>query len=313
MNTTNFTVVAVLKSFPVLWKFTDVTQLVIGIIGFIGNSGICIVVPSIKFLRTKSNYFIASLAFADCLASVSTIIKIVVIRYPIPSNVMRSLYCKFILSDFLFWTTVTSSVLHLLVITIERYFAIVYPFRYQLHFTTPKAFVLIVISWLIAFLANTFAPIIYEFVGDSCVMVWPSLAYMQFSGVAIFLTTYFVPILLTCYAYNAMFKQINVVNATSQIPVDVEKVRARRNLLKMLSVVVAAFFICWTPNQWIFFAANCGAPIDFESWYYEGSALFAITNSCINPFIYAFRSRQFRRGFRVLLCRVSAVDVAGST
>ncbi|XP_070543746.1 galanin receptor type 1-like [Ptychodera flava] len=301
-----------LDYFSVPLKFTDVMQLLVGVLGFIGNAVICAVVPAVKMLRTTPNYFIATLAFADLLASVCTIVKIVVMRYPIPSGVVRALYCKFVLSDVFFWVTVTASVFLLVGITVERYFAVVYPFLYQKWFTTSVSAAIIALSWFLAFIFNVFAPITYNMVGNWCIMVWPSFAYMQFTGTAIFLLTYLLPMVFMIFAYVSMFKHVRVdilpANATPP-----QTSNPRRKLIQMLCIVASAFFICWTPNQWLFLFANNGAYVDFQSWYYEATVLIAVSNSCLNPFIYAFRSQKFRKAIRQLLLRVPSSSMHSET
>ncbi|XDV17806.1 hypothetical protein PO909_023621 [Leuciscus waleckii] len=67
----------------------------------------------------------------------------------------------------------------------------------------------------------------------------------------------------------------------------------------MLLVIVALFFLCWTPifvvNAWRAFDRRStdrllsGAPISFIH-------LLSYTSACVNPIVYCFMNKRFRQG-----------------
>ena len=80
--------------------------------------------------------------------------------------------------------------------------------------------------------------------------------------------------------------------------------RSKRRVTKMVVIVVLIFAVCWLPIQIVqlnlFFGtypetmAMAAAQI--------ASNCIAYMNSCVNPFLYAFLSDNFRKSFRRLLC-----------
>uniref|UniRef100_A0A8C9SF56 Gastrin/cholecystokinin type B receptor n=1 Tax=Scleropages formosus TaxID=113540 RepID=A0A8C9SF56_SCLFO len=76
------------------------------------------------------------------------------------------------------------------------------------------------------------------------------------------------------------------------------RLMAKRRVIRMLIVIVALFFICWMPiysaNTWKAFdlqsaqRALSGAPISFIH-------LLSYTSSCVNPIIYCFMNKRFRK------------------
>lgn len=78
------------------------------------------------------------------------------------------------------------------------------------------------------------------------------------------------------------------------------KLLAKRRVIRMLVVVVVLFFVCWLPlyvaNTWKAFdppsahRALSGMPISFIH-------LLSYTSSCVNPFIYCFMNKRFRKAF----------------
>ncbi|XP_006639222.1 cholecystokinin receptor-like [Lepisosteus oculatus] len=78
------------------------------------------------------------------------------------------------------------------------------------------------------------------------------------------------------------------------------KLMAKKRVIRMLIVIVAMFFVCWMPlysvNTWKAFdhqsASNAlsGAPISFIH-------LLSYTSACVNPIIYCFMNKRFRKAF----------------
>ncbi|XP_063806864.1 gastrin/cholecystokinin type B receptor isoform X2 [Pseudophryne corroboree] len=78
------------------------------------------------------------------------------------------------------------------------------------------------------------------------------------------------------------------------------KLMAKKRVIRMLIVIVAMFFICWMPiyvaNTWKAFDEQSafdmlsGAPISFIH-------LLSYTSACVNPIIYCFMNKRFRKAF----------------
>ncbi|MGH0174687.1 UNVERIFIED_CONTAM: hypothetical protein FKN15_068694 [Acipenser sinensis] len=78
------------------------------------------------------------------------------------------------------------------------------------------------------------------------------------------------------------------------------KLMAKKRVVRMLIVIVAMFFVCWMPiysvNTWRAFDHHTahkvlsGAPISFIH-------LMSYTSACVNPIIYCFMNKRFRKTF----------------
>ncbi|XP_059502874.1 cholecystokinin receptor-like isoform X2 [Stegostoma tigrinum] len=78
------------------------------------------------------------------------------------------------------------------------------------------------------------------------------------------------------------------------------KLVAKKRVVRMLIVIVVMFFICWMPiytvNTWRAFDNQnaikhlSGAPISFIH-------LLSYTSSCVNPLVYCFMNKRFRKAF----------------
>ncbi|XP_067889063.1 cholecystokinin receptor-like [Heterodontus francisci] len=78
------------------------------------------------------------------------------------------------------------------------------------------------------------------------------------------------------------------------------KLVAKKRVIRMLIVIVVMFFVCWMPiysvNTWRAFddlnaiRRLSGAPISFIH-------LLSYTSSCVNPLVYCFMNKRFRKAF----------------
>lgn len=82
--------------------------------------------------------------------------------------------------------------------------------------------------------------------------------------------------------------------------------RARRGVIRMLIVVVLTFALCNLPyharKMWQYWSTDYDGGSTFSSLFTPLTFLVSYFNSGINPLLYAFMSRNFRKGMRELLC-----------
>ncbi|XP_077292756.1 cholecystokinin receptor type A-like [Arctopsyche grandis] len=98
-----------------------------------------------------------------------------------------------------------------------------------------------------------------------------------------------------------------------------KSIEAKKNVIRMLFVIIAEFFICWAPLH----VLNTVYLFSHELVYkYVGSTgvalvqLLAYVSSCCNPITYCFMNKKFRQAFlaifdcyRCLRCRCNETDI----
>lgn len=113
-------------------------------------------VYSTRALRKITNYSLVSLAFADLVVGVVVLpVRIVEVQDFHKSQNIR--WCQFSLSLTLF--SLSASVLNLLIVTVERYFAIILPLTYSGKVTARRNFYAIIAVWVVA-ISVSFLPFI---------------------------------------------------------------------------------------------------------------------------------------------------------
>ena len=70
---------------------------------------------------------------------------------------------------------------------------------------------------------------------------------------------------------------------------------AARNATLTSMMVCAALVICLSPNKLALLANSLGYPLDWSGWFYHFTVVLVFTNSCVNPFVYAAKYREFQR------------------
>lgn len=112
----------------------------------------------------------------------------------------------------------------------------------------------------------------------------------------------------------------NIIIRNSYIAVQTHVWRVHRNwpsiitialhillqVIKMLVAVVIVFIICWAPilinNILVAFAVLPELSIPPYKYMREAFHLMSYANSCVNPIVYGFMSRNFRQTFKRALC-----------
>ncbi|XP_054765380.2 melatonin receptor type 1B-B-like [Lytechinus pictus] len=285
---------------------------IIAMTGILGNFLVCFALFRNTTLRTRTSYFIIHLAFTDLLTSTWTIPFHLFPDPPgVADNTNGEIVCRLYISKFPLWCTIFASVYSLVNVTLERYFAVVHPVKYKIFFSRKWSALMMAATWVIGFLSNIYFFWLYDAKEGSCDFVgYPSVAAQRIVGVYTFAVVYVIPIVATLFCHHKMIaslkKQLEILRqerrekrATGQKPkkdANAWQLKAAHEIQKTLLVVIITYMICWAPNQFIFFAFNMGAPVDFTQPYYHVSVVFALFNSCLNPFIYVYKNKYFRRG-----------------
>ncbi|XP_066995810.2 allatostatin-A receptor [Anabrus simplex] len=88
--------------------------------------------------------------------------------------------------------------------------------------------------------------------------------------------------------------------------------RARQQVIKMLIIVIVLFLVCWGPRIIMEILITKGM-MPFTSTVYRLRVTFyvlPVVHACVNPFIYSFMSKNFRRSFQRQLERLGCKTCA---
>ncbi|XP_061594966.1 neuromedin-U receptor 1 [Cololabis saira] len=310
--------------------------LLIFLTGVVGNVLTCIVIARNKVMWTPTNYYLFSLAVSDLL--------VLLLGMPLELYELWQNYpfllgkggCYF--KTFLFETVCLASILNVTALSIERYIAVVHPLRAKYVVTRTHAKRVILTVWGVSVMCavpNTSlhgiftlhirstgpAGYINEEIADSaiCTLVKPRWMY----NLTIQLTTFLffiLPMLTISVLYvliglqlkrekmrlaleaKSGFEQDSFCNIRTQ-----QQKARRRQVTKMLFVLVVVFGICWAPFHtdrlmWSFISDWTDNHREIFEYVHIISGVFFYLSSAVNPILYNLMSTRFREMFREVMC-----------
>ncbi|XP_071941209.1 gastrin-releasing peptide receptor-like [Antedon mediterranea] len=296
-----------------------VFEVILGIMGTFGNLIICIVIIYVKTMHSLTNYLILSLAVADLLSSILLIINVFPVDgldLEIPNSViLAEIFCRTYNNLFFFWICLTASVFNLVCVTMERFFALVYPLFYERYFTLKKVWIMVVATWIVAFVQEIAAPFVsaYDPETNQCVYGFKNTVSQRINGLTIFLISYLIPVIVMIIAYYKICRTLKIDAETSSQQASTQVLSllsARKRVISVLIMVLGAFCVLWTPNQLVYLFQNFDIFLfSVSSMEYRLFRLMALSNSVVNSFIYGFKYKKFRKSVRIVFGRLCLNDV----
>ncbi|XP_063076418.1 D(1) dopamine receptor [Engraulis encrasicolus] len=295
-----------------------------------GNFAVCAAVLRFRHLRAKvTNIFIVSLALSDLLVAV------LVMPWKAAAEVLGhwpfGTFCNtWVAFDIM---CSTASILNLCVISLDRYWAISSPFRYERKMNKRLALLVVSLTWILSGVISL-VPVQLQWhkaeqvteaklsnqTAENCDSSL-SRAYAIWSS----LVSFYIPVAIMIVTYTKIYQiahiQIKKITSleraadaaacrsnVSPYPRQKMKLSKETKLLKTLSIIMGVFVCCWFP----FFVMNCIIPFcqgtQNDRPKCVSETTFAIfmwlgwCNSSLNPIIYAFNA-DFREAFvRLLDC-----------
>ncbi|XP_012225176.1 allatostatin-A receptor-like isoform X2 [Linepithema humile] len=280
----------------------------IGILGLAGNSLVVVVVAANAGMRSTTNILIINLAVADLLFVIFCI-PFTATDFVLPYWPFGNVWCKIV--QYLIIVTAYASVYTLVLMSLDRYLAVVHPIASMSWRTEHHAILAICVAWVLILALSTPALVIHgEEIEDvtltknlTACRIIAQYDWTTFQ-VSFFLTSYVLPLVLICIFYMCM-----LVRLWRGTRVSAESRRGRKRVTRLVFVVVGVFAACWCPLQVILVIKSLDIyPLTTATIMVQiASHILAYMNSCVNPFLYAFLSDNFRKAFwKLIYCRPRA-------
>ena len=279
------------------------------IITVVGNSMVIMVIAKNRKLRSLETYYygyyLLNLAIADLSVAI-LVIPVTIIYIETHNWPFGAFMCKLVPT--LLVCALNASILTLLVLTFERYWAIVYPFKPRL--TRNKLIIILALVWFISFATGAPELFVYQLNTEvsqteiqkkyPCREVWEHDSQRQAYTVFLFLFGYLLPLLLILAAYIRIVVELR--RSTTECFGAHEKDHIKKTI-KVLIIVVASFALCFLPEKVLFLWVDYGngGSHPYIDIFFNYAYFFSWFNSCINPIIYGAVDINFRTFYRTLL------------
>ncbi|XP_070567419.1 QRFP-like peptide receptor [Ptychodera flava] len=275
-----------------------------------GNILVIMAVVSNKTMQTVTNVFIVSLAISNFMIAIFCI-PFTFIEATTAEWVLGSLMCKIL--PYMTTVPVTSNILTLTCIAVNRYYAVCFPLQNKVKMTKCRAVFIAVIIWLVAMAAmspqlfvlqtNIIRDVIWDKEYVICMEVWPRKEQKKIFTFFIVGSFYLLQIGIMTGLYARIGHRLWAKNAVGPSQIHPEYLAAslkrKRRATLMLILVVVLFAVCWAPFQVVSVIREFPPLPDNETnrLMLAVVQLIAFCDTCINPFIYAFLNENFRKRF----------------
>uniref|UniRef100_A0A3P9B321 D(1)-like dopamine receptor n=1 Tax=Maylandia zebra TaxID=106582 RepID=A0A3P9B321_9CICH len=310
----------------------------------LGNTLVCAAVIKFRHLRSKvTNFFVISLAVSDLFVAVLVMPWEAITE--VTNTWLFGRFCDVWIAFDIMCST--ASILNLCIISVDRYWAISSPFKYERKMTHRVAFVMIGVAWTLSILIS-FIPVQLnwhrageEDFNSSDVAAQSCVANLNKTyAISSSFISFYIPVVIMIATYTRIYRiaqtqirrimsleraaeqaqhQGHGVNRNQQQvqrPGDEASLKSsfkkETKVLKTLSIIMGVFVFCWLP----FFVLNCTVPFCdppcVSDTTFTVFVWFGWANSSLNPVIYAFNA-DFRRAFASILgcgrvCSNNAVE-----
>ena len=295
------------------------------VVSLVGNSLIVLIVYKTPTLRKPINMLIANMAMSDLLYPMFLFpVRLAEVHAGswLIGGTLGQALCK--THVFLADVSTLVSIQSLVLITVNRFVAVVVPLRSPL-ITGKLCPFFIAVTWIVAVAVHWPYLVAYKLVEYPerriCKGLWKEVfggnTYPNYllAGVIVF---FYTPFVLLVILYSIIMIKLKMQSHPGEQSTNAEEQRTRRNrnVLKMATAIVVAFFICWIPFfiNWIIhiFSAPDSRILSSCSFYvYSIFTLFmAYANCAINPIICLIFSSNYRQSLKRLVscCAADAVE-----
>ncbi|RDD42902.1 Histamine H2 receptor [Trichoplax sp. H2] len=273
-------------------------------VAIIGNLLVCLVsIHQRAVMKGALHTLIFCLAIIDMLTGLFAIITpgfvIPAEAFPYPNGTAGVLYCKLIDSEYFLFSLGFISIYLVLTITLERWFAIAQPWRYKVLFSVKNCRIMvacIIIGQLILTIENilneTFNPAFIP----PCQWgsVFDDKATRNIFFIIMETIRLFIPVTVIVLCYIDIARRLFFLTKIGQND-NVNKSITRRRATITAFTASMALIVCWLPNE-LYFTLFQFEVIQLDPNISKAFKILIITNSSLNPFLYAITNELYRDG-----------------
>ncbi|EDX14748.1 allatostatin-A receptor isoform X1 [Drosophila simulans] len=278
---------------------------VIAITGFFGNLLVILVVVFNNNMRSTTNLMIVNLAAAD-LMFVILCIPFTATDYMVYYWPYGRFWCRSV--QYLIVVTAFASIYTLVLMSIDRFLAVVHPIRSRMMRTENITLIAIVTLWIVVLVVSVPVAFTHDVVVDydakknitygMCTFTTNDFLSPRTYQVTFFISSYLLPLMIISGLYMRMIMRL--WRQGTGVRMSKESQRGRKRVTRLVVVVVIAFASLWLPVQLILLLKSLDV-IETNTLtklvIQVTAQTLAYSSSCINPLLYAFLSENFRKAF----------------
>jgi hypothetical protein len=259
-----------------------------------GNSFVLVVMLGNRHKLNVSKFLMCNLAFADLTMGLYILILAVI------DIKTLNQYFNFAISwqheggcqvaGFITIFACELSIYTLTVITMERWYAISHAIHLTKRLRMSQAVVIMVFGWCLSMSLATLPLVgVSDFGATSICLPFDTESVVDRAYVISILVVNGFAFILICVCYLHMYCQVKGNNTTAR--------SSDTTIAKRMALLVFTNFVCWSPIAFFALTAAGGMPLIDITNSKILLVFFYPLNSCMNPFLYAIFTKQFRKDF----------------
>ncbi|XP_046966933.1 adipokinetic hormone/corazonin-related peptide receptor variant I-like [Vanessa cardui] len=276
------------------------------VVGAVGNA--CVFVALVRSRRRKSrvNLLMTHLVVADLIV-IFIVIPLEIGWRTTNAWLAGNMACKVFLVLRAFGLYLSSNVL--VCISLDRFFAVLYPLRLAVARNRSKTMLLF--AWLVAFLCSLPQSLVFRVLHHPTVPDFQQcVSFEAFSNqhqelaynVTCLIAMYFFPLIVITVCYACIFweihnnskeisgKSLSTESGRIQLRRSDQRplARARRRTLRMTVTIVSVFACCWLPyaTMTLWYMFDRKSAIHVSAKVQDLFFIMAVSNSCMDPLVY---------------------------
>ena len=284
---------------------------VLSVVGTIGNGLVVLLIAKYRRLHSPANWFILSLAVADCAVGIVVFPSSYVCNGEATAAAIK---CNMIIHNAAYWFFVNSSIANLCILTWNRYTSIVHPFKYISSMTARHPGRVILLAWLIPLMISL--SLVLGMYVTSSPTAWKVLRLTGVSGFDILscsLLIYAVVRILVVVRAQSLkdsaMRSIERDLVSSQLQDQVNNISSaetvhhsgrKHNSARFVIAIVVFFLGCQVAINYLVLRYM----FVLERPKYVGLVvtILLIANSAVNPLVYAFLKQDIKKEIARLIC-----------
>ena len=293
-------------------------------VALLGNILIIFLIFNLPSMRCFTNMLLVNMCVANLLVASFAMpysVAFLFLRFRWFSGYSGSVTCKLV--HFLYALSISASILSLLLISMDRYYAVLHSLKRRPHFLRSARLASFGV-WFVSFVSM--APYLFKFNTvqyqsvSLCIINWSPLNTMTASQVyfiALFIIFYATPLLAIATAYSLIAKFLWQRKIPGHQTLENRRVAlcCRRKVVRMLIIVVVVFAFCWIPAHVMHFLS-----------YYKSNTYVLLhplvvllsfwlchANSALSPWLFLTMHHNFRRAMYRLVMGPSVRGIRRSS
>ncbi|XP_022521990.1 chemerin-like receptor 1 [Astyanax mexicanus] len=271
---------------------------IIFIVGSLGNA-VVIWIAGFKLKKSVNTTWYLSLAVSDFLFCFS--LPFTVVQKVRDNWIFVIFMCRFM--SFIMLLNMFSSIFLLVIISVDRCAVVKFPVWAQNRRTIRKANGIVTMVWIISAVFSTLSLIFQGIQPDfkKPTQVCHNKYVYDQNHIAVvvfrFVFGFVIPflIIIACYVVIIIRKKLKINQSAKT-----------KKPFKIMTALIVTFFLCWIPFHIVALMEINHEKYD-ESFLHVGQVIgvtLASANSCLNPFLYAFMGKDFKRKCSALLSKM---------